>query len=201
MKDKINILNLYGGVGGNRKNWTNCNVVCVENDPQIAAVYRDIFPDDTVFVCDAHQFLLNNLDGFDFIWSSPPCVSHSRAKRLNIATKQSNPIYPDMKLYEEILFLKYFARCSYVVENVRPYYKCLIEPSFIIGRHFFWSNKLLLSINAEADNIKDDKKINKHGFDLSGYKGIDKRKLYRNCTSPKTAGYILSKIFGDEYVA
>jgi DNA (cytosine-5)-methyltransferase 1 len=121
-------------------------------------------------------------------------------KKLNIAARRSNPVYPDMKLYEEILFLKHFSQCPYVVENVRPYYKALVEPSFVIGRHFFWSNKLLLSINAEADHIKDDKNINKHGFDLSAYKGVDKRKLYRNCTSPKTAGYILEKIFGEEYI-
>ncbi|MDR1196185.1 MAG: class I SAM-dependent methyltransferase [Endomicrobium sp.] len=68
-------------MGGNRKDWTNCNVTCVEKDPQIAAIYRDLFSDDIVIVGDAHQFLLNNFEGWDFIWSSPPCVSHSRAKK------------------------------------------------------------------------------------------------------------------------
>ena len=50
---------------------------------------------------DAFNTLKNSgeLDSYSFVWSSPPCPSHSRARfaRRNTTTA----VYPDMKLYEE----------------------------------------------------------------------------------------------------
>jgi DNA (cytosine-5)-methyltransferase 1 len=132
----MKVLNLYAGLGGNRKLWTNVEVTAVELDPRIAAVYQRLNPEDTVVVGDAHQYLLDHYDEYDFIWSSPPCPTHSRMAK---ATRHSLRRYPDMKLYEEILFLKHFFKGQWVVENVVSYYDPLIEPKRN-GRHYYWAN-------------------------------------------------------------
>lgn len=133
----MKVLNLYPGVGGNRKKWTGVQVTAVELDPRIAAVYQKLFPEDEVIVADAHEYLLKNFDKFDFIWSSPPCQSHSK---MNKATRHKHlKRYPDLKLYEEIIFLQHFYKGMWVVENVTPYYEPLIQPQKL-GRHCFWAN-------------------------------------------------------------
>ncbi len=106
----MKILNLYAGIGGNRKLWGNDHeITAVENNPKIAKIYKEFFPKDKVIVGEAHQYLLDHFKEFDFIWSSPPCPSHSHIrKELAVGTGQSKPIYPDMKLYEEILFLQHY---------------------------------------------------------------------------------------------
>ena len=51
-------LNLYAGIGGNRKLWpVDCEITAVEHDPKIAEVYQQFFPNDTVIVADAHAYL------------------------------------------------------------------------------------------------------------------------------------------------
>lgn len=132
----MRVLNLYAGLGGNRKHWEGVEVTAVERDEKIAAVYQRLNPDDFVVVEDAHDYLLNHFDEFDFIWSSPPCQSHSKMIR---SGRNRKPRYPDMKLYEEIIFLQHNFRGDWVVENVIPYYQPLI-PGKAIGRHLFWSN-------------------------------------------------------------
>ena len=132
----MKVLNLYAGLGGNRKLWENCEVTSVEMDERIAKVYARLNPQDEVVVGDAHQYLLDRFQEFDFIWSSPPCQSHSRMIR---SGRNRKPRFPDMKLYEEILFLKHNFKGRYVVENVKPYYKPLIDGK-LMGRHMFWSN-------------------------------------------------------------
>jgi DNA (cytosine-5)-methyltransferase 1 len=130
-------LNLYAGIGGNRKFWTGCEVTAVELDQKIAEVYRQLFPEDTVVVGDAHAYLSEHYSEFDFIWSSPPCQSHSRMMK---ATRHNVAKYIDMSLYQEVLFLQHFFKGFFVVENVKPYYDFLVAPSQLIGRHCFWSN-------------------------------------------------------------
>lgn len=133
----MKVLNLYAGLGGNRKLWTNVKVVAVENDPKIAAVYQRLYPDDMVIVGDAHSYLREHYAGFDFIWSSPPCQTHSKMAR---ATRHKLKRYPDLKLYEEIIFLQTYAKFQkWCVENVTPYYEPLIAGKKM-GRHMFWSN-------------------------------------------------------------
>jgi DNA (cytosine-5)-methyltransferase 1 len=146
------VLNLYAGLGGNRKHW-DADVVAVESNPKIAAVYQGLYPQDEVIVDDAHQFLLDNYDdGFHFIWSSPPCQTHSK---MNKATRHKLRRYVDLMLYEEILFLQDNAECNWVVENVVPYYQPFVPPTNVIGRHVFWSNFLFLAedVKRPADFI------------------------------------------------
>jgi DNA (cytosine-5)-methyltransferase 1 len=126
---KYKVLNLYACLGGNRYKWTDCEVTAVELDEEAAKLYQERFPNDIVIVADAHQYLLDHFKEFDFIWSSPPCPSHSRARYWNSSNYDTTtqPIYPDLKLYEEILFLQhYYRNGKFVVENVIPYYEPLI---------------------------------------------------------------------------
>lgn len=132
----MKVLNLYAGVGGNRKLWEDVEVTAVELDPRVAAVYSRLYPDDTVIVEDAHQYLLDHYDEFDFIWSSPPCQTHSRMAK---ATRHNLRRYPDMSLYQEIIFLQHFFKGKWVVENVVPFYEPLIEGKRV-GRHYYWAN-------------------------------------------------------------
>lgn len=133
----MRVLNFYAGIGGNRKHWTDCHVTAVERQEDIADAYRKLYPGDNVIDADAHKFLLNNYDQYNFIWSSPPCQSHSKMDRANSRNK---PRYPDLTLYEEIIFLQTYAKCPWVVENVVPYYSPLVQPTQRVGRHLFWSN-------------------------------------------------------------
>jgi DNA (cytosine-5)-methyltransferase 1 len=133
----MKVLNLYAGIGGNRKLWDDCQVTAVEYTQKIADVYKEQHPDDEVVVDDAHQYLLENHDSFDFIWSSPPCQSHSKMMK---GGRNRKPRYPDMKLYEEILFLQHNYKGLWIVENVVPYYTPLVQPTKQVGRHLFWSN-------------------------------------------------------------
>lgn len=194
----MKILNLYAGIGGNRKLWIgNIKVTAVELDPQIAKIYQDFFPQDKVIVTDAHQYLLDHYKEFDFIWSSPPCQSHSSFRHnICVRFRKTKPIYPDMILYQEILFLKHNAQCRWVIENVKPYYKPLIEGT-LIQRHLFWSNVDMLSLSKttkfDNDNIRtaqipDLQQM--YGFDLSKYKIQNKRQILRNCVSPELGKYI-----------
>jgi len=74
------VLNLYACLGGNRLLWDNCDVTAVELDPELARLYSERFPNDTVIIADAHEYLLQHYKEFDFIWSSPPCPTHSKAR-------------------------------------------------------------------------------------------------------------------------
>ena len=142
--EKIKVLNLYAGIGGNRKLWPNdkVEVTAVENVPEIAKIYQDFFPMDKVIVCDAHQFLLEHFEEYDFIWSSPPCPTHSRIVTLLKNKKKYDIKYPDMKLYQEILLLTHFFKGKWVVENVISYYNPLINPQKD-GRHYYWANFII----------------------------------------------------------
>lgn len=146
----MKILNLCSGVGGNRKLWGDEHqVTAVESDAKIANVYQKLFPNDTLIIGDAYQYLKENFENFDFVWISPPCQKHSRMMK---ATRHKVADYPDFKLYEVIVFFQHFFKSKWVVENVVPYYKPLIEPTKRIGRHLFWAN-----FDFEAEEIKQPK--------------------------------------------
>ena len=193
----MKILNLYAGIGGNRKLWGEKHeITAVEYDKNIAAIYKDLYPNDNVIVADAHDYLLQNFKNYDFIWSSPPCPSHS-SFRQNIGVRYRNvkPIYPDMSLYEEIIFLQYNFDKLWVVENVVPYYKPLIQATKL-QRHMFWSNFDIENIEIETDKIRSAQipELQKlHKVDLSQYKIKDKRKILRNCVHYKLGEHILKQ--------
>ena len=195
----IKVLNLYAGIGGNRKLWEDVEVTAIENDKAIAAIYKDFFPKDKVIVTDAHEYLLNHYEEYDFIWSSPPCPSHSRIRFQQAKLRKSfKNIYPDMKLYQEIIFLKHYFKGAWVVENVKGYYKPLIKPQEL-GRHFFWSNFNLGNYKHNKTIIRDKYEILERtvGFkikDFHNYKG-DKRVLLRNCVDSKMAFHIFNMAF------
>ena len=175
----MRVLNLYACLGGNRLLWDDCEVTAVELDQELARMYQERFPNDKVIVADAHQYLLDHFKEFDFIWSSPPCPSHSRARYWLSSNYESTPqaIYPDLKLYEEIIFLQhYFKRGKYVVENVIPYYEPLI-PGKKRGRHLYWTNFNLPSdLNDRRVQIcAGTNELNRlcefHKIDVTNYKG------------------------------
>lgn len=135
----MKVLNLYAGVGGNRKLWPSiAKVVAVELNPKIADVYKRLYPLDEVVVGDAHQYLLDHYEQFDAVWSSSPCQSHTRMMKF---TRHKLKRYPDLSLYQEVIFLQHFFKGNWIVENVIPYYDPLIKPSAKCGRHLVWSNK------------------------------------------------------------
>lgn len=201
---KLKILNLYAGIGGNRKLWGNEHeVIAVEIDPEIAKIYQDFFPNDKVIIADAHQYLLEHYKEFDFIWSSPPCPSHSDIRRCAVKAGQNEAIYPEMSLYQEIILLIHFApdKCKWAVENVNPYYEPLIKPQKS-GRHCFWSNfpipnkqKKILSKKVRHEDIGGNHIV--YGFSLKGrdMESNKKRKILRNMVNPEVGLHIFELAF------
>ena len=184
---KYKILNLYACLGGNRYKWDEVaeqagieiEITAVELDPELARLYQERFPNDIVIVKDAHQYLLDHYKEFDFIWSSPPCPSHSGVN--HFLNAQGIERYPDMSLYEEIIFLKSFFKGKFCIENVVPYYEPLI-PAQKRGRHLYWSNFIIPNIlsNRSAPNLTANKSRVKnltklfcdfHQIDITSYKG------------------------------
>jgi len=201
----MKILNLYAGIGGNRKLWSDEHeITAVEFDKDIAAIYKDLYPNDNVIVTDAHQYLLEHYKEFDFIWSSPPCQSHSIVN--HFLNAQGVIRYPDMKLYEEILLLTYLYEGKFVIENVKSYYTPLVKPQ-ISGRHYFWANfnipNLSNHIEKQIGRFGPTKKgrtentyLHKLGFNLDKYKYKDKNKLLKNCVNPKIGLAIFERALG-----
>ena len=112
----MRILNLYACLGGNRYKWdevTDVEVTAVEWDEELARLYQERFPKDKVIVADAHQYLLDHYKDFDFIWSSPPCPTHSKSRYWGFGKNGKMPVFPDLKLYEEIIFLQYHFNGKY----------------------------------------------------------------------------------------
>ena len=205
----MKILNLYACLGGNRYKWGDEHeITAVEWDEELARLYQERFPNDKVIVADAHQYLLDYYQEFDFIWSSPPCPTHSK-----IRTTQKNrdfyiPKYPDMSLYQQIIFLKKHFKGKYVVENVIPYYEPLIT-AHKRGRHLYWTNFNLPS-NIDRNEAKgmiggqtrDEKnKLCKfHNIDrnfLDTYKGNQSKiKIIRNLVDYEVGKIILDTVMG-----
>jgi DNA (cytosine-5)-methyltransferase 1 len=194
----MKVLNLYCGLGGNRKLWKNVKVTAVEMDERIASIYKKLFPKDMVIVGDAHEYLITNFDRFDFIWSSPPCQSHSRMMK---GTRHDVRKYPDMNLYEEVIWLRHFHKGNWVVENVRPYYTPLIEPDTILGRHCIWSNFNISDytppsmpnfIQAKRQHLKEYLGLQFNDSLFAG-KNLRPEQLLRNCVHPNLGLHVFNE--------
>lgn len=202
------VLNLYACLGGNRYKWDEVakeaniklEVTAVEWDEELAKLYQERFPNDKVIVANAHQYLLDHYKEFDFIWSSPPCPSHSR---LVFTNKNKIPMkYPEMSLYQEVIFLDNFFEGKYVVENVIPYYEPLI-PAKKRHRHLYWCNFNLPNVlsNREARisaGLQEVKKLCKfHDFDFYRYKGKQPtNKIARNLVDYEAGRTIFETALG-----
>lgn len=199
----MKILNAYACLGGNRYKWGDKHeITAIELDPELARMYQERFPNDTVIVGDAHAYLLENYKDFDFIWSSPPCPTHSRARFWGFGANGKNPVYPDMKLYQEIILMHHHCKTLFLIENVTPYYKLLI-PGQKRGRHIYWSNfKLPHSLSTrEATGLVCSHTPNEvsllcefHEIDLSSYKGKQRKdKIARNLVDYEAGKTILDQ--------
>ena len=191
----MKILNLYAGIGGNRRLWGNHQITAVEFLPEIAAVYQQLYPNDIVIVGDAVAYLEKNYAKFDFIWASPPCPSHGQYRHnVGVIGKGFAPIMPDMTLYAQIVFLQHYAKGKWVIENVKPYYEPLIKPSFEMQRHLFWSNFDVPPRKFDKSNIRRKNKIS----DFDGYEIVaaskipNKRQALRNCVDSDLGIHILT---------
>ena len=213
MKDmkKFKVLNLYACLGGNRYKWDevaeeagiDMKVTAVELDPEAARLYQERFPNDTVIVADAHQYLLDHYKEFDFIWSSPPCPSHSRVRISQKTRENFKAIYPSMMLYEEIIFLDNYFDGNYVVENVIPFYEPLIQAKKR-GRHLYWTNfnfptdigerKTNNNMIAKG-NVKQLSEF--HDYDFKKYKGTQSvQKMARNLVDYEAGRTIFETALG-----
>ncbi len=186
----MKVLNLYACLGGNRYKWdevTDIDVTAVELDSFAAELYAERFPNDTVIVADAHQYLLDHYKEYDFIWSSPPCPTHSRARFWGHGATGKKPVFPDMRLYEEVIFLQHHFKGKYVVENVIPYYEPLMHPHKR-DRHLYWTNfpiPQMVSDRQKVDVCQGSEEMNRlcqyHDYDFTKYDGQQSRlKMARN---------------------
>ena len=205
----MKILNLYACLGGNRYKWDEVadglEITAVELDPELARLYQERFPNDTVIVADAHQYLLDHYKEYDFIWSSPPCPTHSRARYWSSSNYDTTTeaVYPDMKLYQEILFLQHYYRTGkYVVENVIPFYEPLV-PAKKRGRHLYWTNFNLptdlkdrrVQVGAGKEELK--RLCEFHKIDISTYDGKQSLiKIARNLVDYEAGKTILETALG-----
>lgn len=192
----MKILNLYCGIGGNRKLWGDeYEVTAVELDPKIATVYQELFPKDKVVIGDAHEYLQGYFNEFDFIWASPPCQTHSSFRQnIGVRFRGVKAVYPDMKLYQEIIFLQSNFKGKWVVENVNPYYSPLIEPNVELDRHLFWCNFNIKKADFVRPKLREaqiPQLQEAYGYDLSNYKLPNKRQVLRNCVLPEVGKHIL----------
>jgi len=201
----MKILNLYACLGGNRYKWnevkSDIEVTAVELDPECARLYQERFPNDKVIIADAHQYLLDHYKEFDFIWSSPPCPTHSRFQLSQYTTREMK--YPDMKLYQEIILLNTFFKGKYCIENVIPYYEPLI-PAKKRHRHLYWTNFNLpneLSKRKNPDLSRTKNLINAlskfHDYDFRKYKGKQAtNKMARNLVDYEAGKTIFETVLG-----
>ena len=210
---EFKVLNLYACLGGNRYKWDevaeqadiNLHVTAIELDPEAARLYKERFPKDEVIVADAHQYLLDHYKDFDFIWSSPPCPTHSKVRFTQKNQDFYIPEYPNMMLYQEIIFIKHHFTGKYCIENVIPYYEPLI-PSQKRGRHLYWCNFILPNKIDRAESkgiiggqVNDEfKKLCEfHQYDFTQYKGKQSRtKMARNLVDYEAGRTIFETALG-----
>lgn len=98
-----------------------------------------------------------------------------------------------MTLYEEIIFLQYYFKGKYIVENTISYYDPLIKPQKI-NRHYFWANFKIEDFKTTKSDIRNKNKIcDFTDYDLSKYEVSNKRQILRNCVDSELGNHILKE--------
>lgn len=205
------ILNLYACLGGNRYKWDEVakqagieiQVTAVEIDPLLAELYQERFPNDIVIVGDAHQYLLDHYNEYGFVWSSPPCPKNSRANYWGSKSVENREkYYPDLKLYEEYIFLNHWFDGKFCIENVIPYYEPLI-PGKKRGRHLYWTNFNLPNVLSDRHCLVGQWKNEVyelscfHNYDFTKYKGGQRTdQIARNLVDYEAGASILRTALG-----
>jgi len=169
----MKILNLYACLGGNRYKWNE-----VKDDIEVTAVELD------EELARLYQERFPN---------DKVVVSNK--------TKMKKLKYPDMTLYQEIILLNKLYDGDYCVENVIPYYDCLI-PGKQRGRHLYWTNFRLPNVLTERKNpdfTRAKKMIevmsDYHDYDFRKYKGKQPRaKIAKNLVCYQAGKTILQTL-------
>lgn len=132
----------------------------------------------------------------------PPCPTHSVLQMTRYYDEKLK--YPDMTLYQEIIWLQSFYKGKWVIENVKPYYKPLIQPTFVMERHCYWSSDFIMAqehTDGAYTDIRDDVHAMEkaYGYDLSKYaRTVEVRKVLRNAVKPEDGKYIFEQITGEK---
>lgn len=190
----MKILNLFAGLGGNRRLWNDVadvSVTAVELDEAVARAYAFRYPNDKIIIADAYDYAAKHYDDFDFIWASPPCQTHSRLNFGNVGWKNSRKL-PDFNLYSLITYLQKRCQTKWVVENVIPFYTPLIAPNVLLGRHYFWSNFHIPKKDFKPKVAIADVKLGDFkDFDITAFKDIkNKRQILRNEVDYELGKYV-----------
>ena len=195
----LKILNGYAGKGGNRELWgENHEITAVEINPKIAELYSKKFPNDIVIVGDAHEYILKHCHEFNITWTSPCCPTHSRTNYFTQAIRKEQ-VYPDMKLWQEIIFLTHFYKGLFCVENVIPFYEPFLPNYQKIGRHLFWANFKIPFIRMPKNDIGTMMKEYVH----TGKHAHDKSQIDRNAVNSELGLHILNcaiNKFNEKYI-
>jgi DNA (cytosine-5)-methyltransferase 1 len=107
--------------------------------------------------------------------------------------------YPDMKLWQEIIYLQECFEGDWCVENVITYYDPLIEPQER-GKHYFWSNFYIPEFELEGMKMETrgpskgrlETARKRTGFDLSeeDVTKSDELKMLNNAVTPELGKHI-----------
>jgi len=162
----MKILNLFAGLGGNRKAWSKHEITAIELDPAICKIYSELYPEDTIINQDYEDYLRNtdnDLD-FDFIWGSPPCQTHSHMQVFTRHNKKRQPVFKMDQVQGLVLWLKRNVDCKFVIENVIPSYGLVsLEDKgiyqVILDRHIFYSSFKIKKMKFRSRNSEGHGKI------------------------------------------
>nr|WP_314541111.1 DNA cytosine methyltransferase [uncultured Campylobacter sp.] len=198
----MRILNLFAGLGGNRRLWdnvTDIRVTAVELDEAVAHAYAFRYPNDEIVIADAYDYAAKHYDEFDFIWASPPCQTHSKLNFGNVRWKNSRKL-PDFNLYSLITYLQKRCQTKWVVENVIPFYTPLIAPNVLLGRHYFWCNFHIAKKDFKPKVAIADVKLGDFkDFDITAFKDIkNKRQILRNEVNYELGEYVFKCAINNE---
>ena len=157
--------------------------------PEFIAIFFQKIHNDTV--SDAHQYLLDHYKEFDFLFG----LRRRVLLIAELAQCKKKKIYPDMALYQVIIFLKHWFRGKvFSISTIIPYYKPLIESVSTENahRHCLWTNFWVQDMEKPIKKLAtckapEERKMlqEEFGFNLDKYTGVDKRKTFAELRSAR----------------